>query len=72
MKRLLLTAVIGLSFVTSSWGTTNYNSSKSNIYLSFPNAMITTASIDFPGGVVSVVYTTPANGDFILTQFCGS
>jgi len=70
MKRLLVAAVISLFFVTSSWSTTNYNSSKSNVYLSFPNAMITTASISFPGGVVDVVYTTPATGDFILTQFC--
>lgn len=70
MKRLLLTVVTVLLVSTSSWGTTNYNSSKSNIYRLFPDAMITTASINFSGGEGGVVYITPANGDFILTQFC--
>ncbi len=69
MKRLLLTAIISLLAATNSWGTTNYNSSKSNVYLSFPDTTVTTASanVSFAGGVV---YTTPASGDFILTEFC--
>jgi len=69
MKRLLLAAVISLLAATNSWGTTNYNSSKSNVYLSVPDTTVTTAStnVSFAGGVV---YTTLATGDFILTQFC--
>jgi hypothetical protein len=70
MKRLLLTAAIVVLVAASSWGSTNYNSSKSNVYAPFPNAMITTASINFSAGEGGVVYTTPSNGDFILTQFC--
>jgi hypothetical protein len=70
MRRLLLTAIVVVLASANSWGATNYNSSKSNVYLSFPNATITTATINFPGGTGEVVYTTPATGDFILTQFC--
>ena len=73
MKRLLLAAsVVGL-LVQNAWGTTNYNSSKSNIYREIPNATLTTASLNLTGpSQTQVVYTTPAKGDFVLTQFCAS
>lgn len=70
MKPLLVAATIGLLLASNSWGTTNYNSSKSNTYIAFPNALITTATINFTAGAGGVVYTTPAEGDFVLTQFC--
>ena len=68
----LAAAVVSL-LVTKSWATTNYNSSKSNIYREFPNATLTTASINLTGpSDTQVVYTTPAKGDFLLTMFCAS
>jgi len=60
---------------TNSWGSSNLNLSKSNInrVKDFPNAAVTTASINLTGpSDTEVVYTTPASGDFILTQFCAS
>jgi len=70
MKRLSVAAVIGLLVVANSWAATNYNSSKSNVYIAFPNGLITTATMNFATGAGGVVYTTPAEGDFVLTQFC--
>jgi hypothetical protein len=58
---------------TDSWGTNNLNLSKSNADREFPNAAIATALVNLTGpGDTQVVYTTPAKGDFMLTQFCAS
>jgi hypothetical protein len=59
----------------NSWGSSNLNLSKSNVnrVRDFPNAAVTTASINITGpSDTEVVYTTPASGDFILTEFCAS
>ncbi len=73
MKHLVLAAAVISLLVTNSWATTNYNSSKSNIYKEFPNATLTTASVNDSGpSDTQVVYTTPTKGDFLLTMFCAS
>jgi hypothetical protein len=66
----LVVAVVGLLFVTNAWGVVNYHTSKSNSYILFPDGLVTTATITFTAGAGEVVYTTPAEGDFVLTQFC--
>ena len=68
---LLLVAMLS----TNSWGSSNLNLSKSNVnrVRDFPNAAVTTASINITGpNDTEIVYTTPASGDFILTEFCAS
>jgi hypothetical protein len=60
---------------TNAWGTSNLNLSKSNInrVRDFPNAAVITASLNLTGpSDTQVIFTTPAAGDFILTEFCAS
>jgi hypothetical protein len=68
---LILVAMLA----TNSWSSSNLNLSKSNInrVRDFPNAAVTTASINITGpSDTETIYTTPASGDFILTEFCAS
>jgi hypothetical protein len=69
-----MATVISIAMVTTNaWGTSNLNLSKSNVNREFPNASIATASVNLTGpGDTQVIYTTPAKGDFMLTQFCAS
>ena len=74
MRRVLLTgavAVLILSTLSFGWAATNLSSSKSNIYREFPGTLLVSAStpVSVPNQP-QIVYTTPATGDFILTQFC--
>ena len=68
----LVAAILVAMLATNSWGTSNLNLSKSNVNREFPNASITTASVNLGQAESAAVYTTPARGDFILTQFCAS
>ena len=71
MKRLLLAAAVVTLLAANSWAATSVKSSKSNSsFRLFPNPAMTTASTTFSNIAGAVVYTTPADEDFILTQFC--
>jgi len=65
---LLVGASIGLLAV-SSWAA-SVNTTRSNTFREFPRAALVTASTEVSGAVSRIVYTTPAAGDFILTQVC--
>ena len=59
--------------VSIGWAATNLNASRSNIYREFPGTSLVTASATLSGpSETETVMTTPATGDFILTQFCSS
>ncbi len=68
----LVTAMFVAALATNSWGASNLNLSKSNINREFPNASVVTASVNLGASESVIVYTTPAKGDFVLTQFCAS
>lgn len=65
----LAAAIVGL-FATNSWAASNLNLSKSNINREFPRGQFVTASTNISGAVSQIVYTTPATGDFVLSQVC--
>jgi hypothetical protein len=72
---LFAAAISAALLTTNAWGSSNLNLSKSNVnrVRDFPNAAVTTASLNLSGpSDTEVIYTTPASGDFILTQFCAS
>ena len=59
--------------VSIGWAATNLSSSRSNNYRVFPSASFVSASAELSGpSETETVMTTPATGDFILTQFCSS
>jgi hypothetical protein len=74
-KRLLLVGTMTTLLVTvgsMSWASANYNSSKSNVYKTIPGFLVTaTASLSGPSDT-QTVYTTPATGNFIVTEVCSS
>ena len=76
MRRLLLAGAIlsvFMAMVSVGWATINLNSSKSNIYKEFQNTVLVTATVGLTGASQThTVHTTPAKGDFILTQLCVS
>jgi len=56
-----------------AWAAINLNSSKSNIYRELPGTTLVSASTPLITTVdPQLVFTTPATGDFVLTQFCAS
>jgi len=77
MKKLLAlalaaVALASITWVSISWGTSNLNLSKSNVNR-VHGVPIVTATIDLTGpNQTQTVFTTPAVGDFVLTQFCTS
>jgi hypothetical protein len=73
--KAICSVVVAISvamLATNSWGASNLNLSKSNINREFPNAALTTASVNLGPSESVIVYTIPERGDFILTQFCAS
>jgi len=66
---LHVSALIALT-ATSAWATSNLNLSKSNINRLQRGGILVTASTEVRGETPIVVYTTPANADFVLTQIC--
>ena len=65
-------ATVVAMIATRLFAASNLNLSKSNINREFPNASIVTASVNLGASESALVYTTPAKGDFVLTQFCAS
>jgi hypothetical protein len=63
----IVAAISVAMLATNSWGSSNLNLSKSNVNR-FSQGVLATSSVNFNG--IGTVYTTPADGDFILTQFC--
>lgn len=71
--RLAIACSILLSIAPPARATSNLNLSKSNINREFPKSQIVSGVTTLSGPSQSqVVYTTPSNADFILTQFCSS
>lgn len=69
MKTLLRAGVVVLLLVTSVWGTSNLNLSKSNINR-LARGTLVSASVNVAGQASYLVYSTPADVDFVLTQVC--
>src|SRR5690349_4888625 len=67
---LRVLALLALT-VTSAWAASNLNLSKSNINRILSRGSLVTASVDVTGNASYLLYTTPANADFVLTQACG-
>jgi len=59
-----------LVLASSAWATSNLNLSKSNINRLSKLSTPLTASADVSGDAPTVVYRTPVNADFVLTQVC--
>lgn len=58
---------------TGAAATSNLNLSKSNINREFPGGKMVTATVSLTNpNETKIVYSTPASGDFILTQVCTS
>jgi hypothetical protein len=62
-------AIIAL-MATSAWATSNLNLSKSNINRLQRAGTLVSASAEVRGDVPAVVYNTPPNADFVMTQIC--
>jgi hypothetical protein len=62
-------AIVALT-ATSAAATSNLNLSKSNINRIQRGGTLVTGNAEVRGDVPVVVYNTPANADFILTQVC--
>ena len=76
MSRLVLVcaaAVLVVTMLSFAGAATNLNSSRSNIYRELPGTTLVSASTPLITTIdPQLVYTTPATGDFVLTQFCAS
>jgi hypothetical protein len=76
MSRLVFAgaaAVLVVAMLSFAWAATNLNSSRSNIYREFPGTTLVSASTPLiTTADPQLVFTTPATGDFVLTQFCAS
>ena len=70
--RSLVVAIFVVAVATNSWGGSNLNLSKSNINRLQNNSIVITASANLGASESVLIYTAPANGDFMLTQFCAS
>lgn len=70
MKTAILVGASIFLFATSSWAASNLNLSKSNVNRIQMRGTAVTASTTISGSVSQIVYTTPAAGDFLLTQIC--
>lgn len=66
---LRLVAILVLS-TTSVWAGSNLNLSKSNINRMLGRGTFVTASVDVAGTAAYLLYSTPADTDFVLTQVC--
>ncbi len=70
--RSLVVAIFVMLLATDSWGGSNLNLSKSNINRLQNNSVVITASVNLGASESVLIYTAPASGDFMLTQFCAS
>ncbi len=72
MKTLVLSSAVIVLFATNGWASA-INNSHSNIKNLLNKTTVTTASTNLSGpSDTQTVLTTPATGEFLLTQFCGS
>ena len=69
MKIAILAGAIIFLFATNSWAA-SVNTTRSNTFKIEQRGTIVTASTSISGAVSQIVYTTPATGDFVLTQVC--
>lgn len=74
MRKLVTAAFALIALGSIAWASISLNSSRSNVYRTYPDtAVLVTASTPLSGPrQTQTVYTTPATGDFILTQACTS
>jgi hypothetical protein len=70
VRSLFRVAALTTLMATSASATSNLNLSKSNINRLQRGGTLVTATTEVRGEAPSVVYTTPANADFVLTQVC--
>ncbi len=70
--RNLVVAIFVAVVATDSWGGSNLNLSKSNINRLQNSSIVITASGNLGASESVLIYTAPASGDFMLTQFCAS
>ena len=69
MRTVFRVGAIVVLLVTCAWAASNLNLSKSNINR-LSRATLVSVSTTVSGAVSQIVYTTPASGDFVLTQVC--
>ena len=69
LRAAIALALLGVLLASGAWATSNLNLSKSNINR-INRGNLVTASVDVVGQVSSLVYTTPTNADFVLTNVC--
>jgi len=67
-RAVLLAA--SLAVCGNSWAASNLNLSKSNVNRVLLRGKLVTASTDIEAESTRIVYKTPAEGDFVLTQAC--
>lgn len=69
-NKALLVIGASLAAPVAVWAASNLNLSKSNINREFPRTAVVTASADISFEIAPILYTTPADADFLLTQVC--
>ena len=69
MKTLSWSAALVVLLVASAWAGANLNLSKSNINR-LRGSRLVRASVDLHGQASYLVYSTPADADFVLTDVC--
>lgn len=69
MKTLSWSAALVVLLVASAWAASNLNLSKSNINR-LRGSRLVRASVDLHGQASYLVYSTPADADFVLTDVC--
>jgi len=70
MKQSAVLVAAVLTLATGAWAASNLNLSKSNINRLQRLSTPVTASADISGDRPTLVYRTPDNADFVLTQVC--
>ena len=68
----LAAALLVILLATGSWGANNLDLSKSNVNRLETASQVVTASANLGASESVLLYTAPASGDFVLTQFCAS
>ena len=69
MKTLSWTVALMVLLVATAWAGANLNLSKSNINR-LRGSRLVRASVDLHGQASYIVYSTPADADFVLTDVC--
>lgn len=70
IRTALLVVALSVAWADDSRAASNLDLSKSNVNRVLLRGKLLTASVDIEGESTRIVYKTPAEGDFVLTQVC--